>query len=143
MSQAGVAGDDFVPDEIVLDAQPRAGRRSPPVALALALPGTSQDLSSSVYIDDNEVEFEAHGVKINQQGLFINGANVSEINPDDLQILGELGRGACSVVKKAQVSGLRRVPSGFFQASQIRIASFATTSLRRNFPVVFCQELIF
>lgn len=99
MSQPGIAS---------IDAQPRAGRRSP-LTLALALPGNSQDLSSSVKIDENEVEFEAQGVKINQQGLFINGVNVSEINPDDLHILGELGRGACSVVKKAQVNGLRRV----------------------------------
>lgn len=109
MSQAGVARDDLSPDEIVLDAQSRAGRRSP-AALALALPGSSQDLSSSVNIDENEVEFEAHGVKISQQGLFINGTNISEINPDDLHILGELGRGACSVVKKAQASRLRRAP---------------------------------
>lgn len=52
---------------------------------------------------NDEVEFEAQGVKINLDGLFIEGENVSEVHQDDLRVLGELGRGACSVVKQAQV----------------------------------------
>lgn len=80
----------------------------------LALPsGSASDqqhqLNASINIGAAQVEFEAQGVKINSDGLFINGENVSEVHQDDLAVLSELGRGACSVVKKAQVCGFTLV----------------------------------
>lgn len=79
----------------------------------LALPSGSaseqQQLNASINIGAAQVEFEAQGVKINADGLFINGENVSEVHQDDLAVLSELGRGACSVVKKAQVRGYTAV----------------------------------
>lgn len=72
-------------------------------SISLAIPVGAKQLGASVEIKDDQVSFEAHGVEINRDGLFIEGKNVSEIHQDDLRILGELGRGACSVVKRAQV----------------------------------------
>ncbi|CAM9199233.1 unnamed protein product [Ascophyllum nodosum] len=99
MSQAEDAGEVLTLEKIVRDAEKHGKRRT---SVSLALPVCPQGLAASVEISGNEVEFEAHGVIINHEGLFIDGTNVSTINLDDLQILSELGRGACSVVKKAQ-----------------------------------------
>eukprot|EP00752_Nemacystus_decipiens_P004021 g3683.t1 len=77
----------------------RERRRS---SISLAIPVCSHQMAASVEIGQDEVDFEAHGVKISQDGLFIDGTNVSEIHQNDLRVLSELGRGACSVVKKAQ-----------------------------------------
>lgn len=82
----------------------RERRRS---SISLAIPVCSNPMAASVEIGQDEVDFEAHGVKISQDGLFIDGANVSEVHHNDLRVLSELGRGACSVVKKAQVRGGR------------------------------------
>ena len=101
MSQAEDAGEVLTLEKIVRDAEKHGKRRT---SVSLALPVCPQGLAASVEISGNEVEFEAHGVIINHEGLFIDGTNVSTINLDDLQILSELGRGACSVVKKAQAS---------------------------------------
>lgn len=79
--------------------QARERRRS---SISLAIPICAQ-MAASVDIGADQVEFEAHGVKISHDGLFIDGTNVSEIHQDDLRVLSELGRGACSVVKQAQV----------------------------------------
>lgn len=84
----------------VLNAELRERRRS---SISLAIPAGGDPLAASVEIQQDQVEFEAHGVKINRDGLFIEGINVSEIHQDDLRMLSELGRGACSVVKQAQV----------------------------------------
>ncbi|CAM9242995.1 unnamed protein product [Scytosiphon promiscuus] len=78
--------------------QARERRRS---SISLAIPICAQ-MAASVDIGADQVEFEAHGVKISHDGLFIDGNNVSEIHQDDLRVLSELGRGACSVVKQAQ-----------------------------------------
>lgn len=99
MGQAEHAGEVLTLDKIVRDAEKHGKRRT---SVSLALPDCPRGLAASVEISGNEVEFEAHGVIINHEGLFIDGTNVSTINLDDLQILSELGRGACSVVKKAQ-----------------------------------------
>ena len=73
-------------------------------SISLAIPAGANQLAASVEIKADEVEFgEAHGVIINRDGLFIEGKNVSEVHQDDLRILSELGRGACAVVKQAQV----------------------------------------
>lgn len=86
--------------QVKLDLRPRERRRS---SISLALPVCAHQLAASVEIRADQVEFEAHGVKINRDGLFIDGINISEIHQDDLRVLSELGRGACSVVKLAQV----------------------------------------
>lgn len=83
-----------------MNPSPRERRRS---SISLAIPVCADQLAASVNIESHQVEFEAHGLKINRDGLFIEGANVSEIHQDDLRVLRELGRGACSVVMKAQV----------------------------------------
>lgn len=83
----------------------RERRRS---SISLAIPVCSNQMAASVEIGQDEVDFEAHGVKISQDGLFIDGTNVSEIHQNDLRVLSELGRGACSVVKKAQVRPKQR-----------------------------------
>lgn len=86
----------------VLDANSRERRRS---SLSMALPVCSeqQGMAASVNIGADQVEFEAHGIKINHDGLFVQGTNVSEIHQRDLREVRELGRGACSVVKQVQV----------------------------------------
>lgn len=71
----------------------------------LAIPICANQMAASVEIGQDQVEFEAHGVRISQDGLFIDGNNVSSVHQNDLQVLSELGRGACSVVKQAQVCG--------------------------------------
>lgn len=80
--------------------QARERRRS---SISLAIPVCANQMAASVEIGQNQVEFEAHGVKISQDGLFIDGTNVSAVHQNDLRVLSELGRGACSVVKQAQV----------------------------------------
>lgn len=80
--------------------QARERRRS---SISLAIPVCAHQMAASVQIDHDQVEFEAHGVKISQDGLFIDGNNVSSVHQNDLRVLRELGRGACSVVKQAQV----------------------------------------
>lgn len=90
-------------DEVaVMETKARERRRSS-VSLALPNGADQQGMVASVNIGADQVEFEAHGVKINRDGLFIEGTNVSAIHQDDLRVLKELGRGACSVVKQAQV----------------------------------------
>ncbi|CAM9889748.1 unnamed protein product [Pylaiella littoralis] len=79
--------------------QARERRRS---SISLAIPVCAHQMAASVQIDHDQVEFEAHGVKISQDGLFIDGNNVSSVHQNDLRVLRELGRGACSVVKQAQ-----------------------------------------
>lgn len=82
----------------------RERRRSSIGTLALPVGSDQQqNLNTSVNFGADEIEFEAQGVKINKDGLFIHDENVSEVHQDDLAVLTELGRGACSVVKKAQV----------------------------------------
>lgn len=105
MTQQSEGGEDAtsVPTlkpRVTLSAELRERRRS---SISLAIPAGANPLAASVEIKQDQVEFEAHGVKINRDGLFIEGVNVSEIHQDDLRILRELGRGACSVVKQAQV----------------------------------------
>lgn len=90
-------------------ARERERRRS---SISLAIPVCSSQMAASVEIGQDEVDFEAHGVKISQDGLFIDGTNVSEIHQNDMRVLSELGRGACSVVKKAQVRPRRDRKSG-------------------------------
>lgn len=80
--------------------QARERRRS---SISLAIPICANQMAASVEIGHDQVEFEAHGVKISQDGLFIDGNNVSSVHQNDLRVLRELGRGACSVVKQAQV----------------------------------------
>lgn len=86
--------------QVAQGVQARERRRS---SISLAIPVCAHQMTASVEIRNDEVEFEAHGVKISHEGLFIEGTNVSEIHQDDLRVLRELGRGACSVVKQAQV----------------------------------------
>ncbi|CAN0262640.1 unnamed protein product [Ectocarpus sp. 6 AP-2014] len=85
--------------QVAQGVQARERRRS---SISLAIPVCAHQMTASVEIRNDEVEFEAHGVKISHEGLFIEGTNVSEIHQDDLRVLRELGRGACSVVKQAQ-----------------------------------------
>lgn len=100
MTQQGTGHEE---DEVdILEAKARERRRSS-VSLALPNGGDQQGMTASVNIGAGQVEFEAHGVKINRDGLFIEGTNVSGIHQDDLRVLAEIGRGACSVVKQAQV----------------------------------------
>lgn len=87
------------------EARKKAARERRRSSLSLPTVSDLQDtLSASVNIGSDQVEFEAQGVKINRDGLFIEGTNVSEVHQDDLSVLGELGRGACSVVMQAQVN---------------------------------------
>ncbi|CAM9761435.1 unnamed protein product [Ectocarpus sp. 12 AP-2014] len=85
--------------QVAQGVQARERRRS---SISLAIPVCAHQMTASVEIRNDEVEFEAHGVKISHEGLFIEGTNVSEIHQDDLRVFRELGRGACSVVKQAQ-----------------------------------------
>eukprot|EP00903_Cladosiphon_okamuranus_P006592 g6440.t1 len=85
-----------------MEAHSTAARERRRSSISLAIPVCSHQMAASVEIGQDEVDFEAHGVKISQDGLFIDGTNVSKIHQNDLRMLSELGRGACSVVKKAQ-----------------------------------------
>lgn len=81
----------------------RERRRSSIGTLALPVCASQQKMSESLNIGADEVEFEAQSVRINYDGLFIQDENVSQVHPDNLTVLRELGRGACSVVMQAQV----------------------------------------
>ncbi|CAM9593188.1 unnamed protein product [Choristocarpus tenellus] len=83
--------------------QPRDRRRSSISLLALPMdPGGPDMMGASVSFGDDMVEFNEENVQIDYHGLYIEGKNVSEVKQDDLRFICELGRGACSVVKKAQ-----------------------------------------
>lgn len=84
-------------------AQQQARERRRSSIAQLAIPVCANQMAASVEIGHDQVEFEAHGVSISQDGLFIDGNNVSSVHQNDLRVLSELGRGACSVVKQAQV----------------------------------------
>lgn len=92
-------------------------------SMSLAIPDGANALGASVEIKPDQVAFTAYDVEINCDGLFIEGKNVSQIHQDDLRILGELGRGACSVVKQAQVR--RSEVAGGWEDGGTRITAVA------------------
>ncbi|CAM9226889.1 unnamed protein product, partial [Phaeothamnion confervicola] len=72
--------------------------------MSLALPDSRQEteLVRSVEFGSDAIEFKDEDVRIDYHGLSIRGETSSPIHQEDLYIVSELGRGACSVVKKAQ-----------------------------------------
>ncbi|CAM9889145.1 unnamed protein product [Chrysoparadoxa australica] len=77
------------------------GRRSS-LGLALAYTQDKESLGASVTIGEDSFEFASSDVRVTLDGLYIDGVACSDLHQDDLRITKVLGRGACSVVKKAQ-----------------------------------------
>ena len=102
--------------------------------VSLSIPDSANVLGASVEIKPDQVSFKAYGVEINRDGLFIEGKNVSEIHQDDLRLLGELGRGACSVVKQAQVR--RSEVAGGWEDGGTRIFTTAVARLEVLPPAI-------
>ncbi|CAM9792824.1 unnamed protein product, partial [Discosporangium mesarthrocarpum] len=83
--------------------QARERRRSSISSLALPMDAPTGDmLRASEDMEEDFVVSEDGRVRIDKRGLYIDGTNVSEVRQEDLRFISELGRGACSVVKKAQ-----------------------------------------
>lgn len=117
----------------------RERRRS---SISLAIPVCAHPMAASVEIGQDEVEFEAHGVRIDQDGLFIDGSNVSGIHQNDLRVLSELGRGACSVVKLAQVGWEAWRDGAVFCLYKI-VGLLLALSLFQNSPTTNHKILLF